>query len=118
MTTTALSPFVDHVDQDFVYLAVDSRDNLMNQRFWGLAPRNLEQAMAMRLLDNDDLDMTVLTGPAGQVRRYWLWPMASTPFWSRKNTKAHRGRSTPPMAEEIGFYRDRRRKNGAVVGGL
>ena len=57
--------FVDHVDADYVYVAVDSRDNLMNQRFWGLAPRNLEQAMAMRLLDNDDLDMTVLTGPAG-----------------------------------------------------
>ena len=57
--------FVDHVDSEYVFLAVDSRDNLMNQRFWGLAPRNLEQAMAMRLLDNDDLDMTVLTGPAG-----------------------------------------------------
>jgi PhoH-like ATPase len=31
--------FVDHVDSEFVYLAVDSRDTLMNQRFWGLAPR-------------------------------------------------------------------------------
>ena len=29
--------FVDHVDADYVYVAVDSRDNLMNQRFWGLA---------------------------------------------------------------------------------
>ena len=55
--------FVDHVDADYVYVAVDSRDNLMNQRFWGW--REIEQAMAMRLLDNDDLDMTVLTGPAG-----------------------------------------------------
>ena len=63
--------FVDHVDADYVYVAVDSRDNLMNQRFWGLAPRNLEQAMAMRLLDNDDLDMTVLTGPAGSGKPYW-----------------------------------------------
>ena len=28
----------------------------MNQRFWGLSPRNLEQAMAMRLLDSEDVD--------------------------------------------------------------
>ena len=42
---------VVRLDDDYVYLRVDSRDNLMNQRFWGLAPRNLEQAMAMRLLD-------------------------------------------------------------------
>jgi len=79
--------FVDHVDEDFVYLAVDSRDNLMNQRFWGLAPRNLEQAMAMRLLENDDLDMTVLTDPRGRAKHCWPWLMGCTPFWSRKNTK-------------------------------
>ena len=42
--------FVKRVDSEFVYLRCDSRDNLMNQRFWGLAPRNLEQAMAMSLL--------------------------------------------------------------------
>ena len=57
--------YVVRLDDEFVYLRVDSRDNLMNQRFWGLAPRNLEQAMAMRLLDDGDIDMTVLTGPAG-----------------------------------------------------
>jgi PhoH-like ATPase len=30
--------FVDHVDADYVYVAVDSRDNLMNQRFLGAGP--------------------------------------------------------------------------------
>ena len=57
--------YVKRLDDDYAYLRVDSRDNLLNQRFWGLAPRNLEQAMAMRLLDDDDIDMTVMTGPAG-----------------------------------------------------
>ena len=28
--------YVDQVDDQYVYLAVDSRDHLMNQRFWGL----------------------------------------------------------------------------------
>jgi len=96
--------FVDHVDADYVYVAVDSRDNLMNQRFWGLAPRNLEQAMAMRLLDNDDLDMTVLTGPAGSGKTllalaYGLHAILE----QKKYNKLIVARSTPPMAEEIGF---------------
>ena len=38
MTTTALSPLSITLTR-FRLLAVDSRDNLMNQRFWGLAPR-------------------------------------------------------------------------------
>ena len=85
-------------------MAVDSRDNLMNQRFWGLAPRNLEQAMAMRLLDNDDLDMTVLTGPAGSGKTllalaYGLHAILE----QKKYNKLIVARSTPPMAEEIGF---------------
>ena len=57
--------FVKRVDSEFVYLRCDSRDSLMNRRFWGLAPRNLEQAMAMTLLEDDSVDMTVMTGPAG-----------------------------------------------------
>ena len=96
--------YVDHVDDDYVYLAVDSRDHLMNQRFWGLAPRNLEQAMAMRLLDCEDVDMTVLTGPAGSGKTllalaYGLHAILE----QKKYNKLIVARSTPPIAEEIGF---------------
>ena len=96
--------YVDHVDDDYVYLAVDSRDHLMNQRFWGLSPRNLEQAMAMRLLDSEDVDMTVLTGPAGSGKTllalaYGLHAILE----QRKYNKLIVARSTPPIAEEIGF---------------
>ena len=96
--------YVDHVDDDYVYLAVDSRDHLMNQRFWGLSPRNLEQAMAMRLLDCEDVDMTVLTGPAGSGKTllalaYGLHAILE----QKKYNKLIVARSTPPIAEEIGF---------------
>jgi len=96
--------YVDHVDDDHVYLAVDSRDHLMNQRFWGLAPSNLEQAMAMRLLDCEDVDMTVLTGPAGSGKTllalaYGLHAILE----QKKYNKLIVARSTPPIAEEIGF---------------
>jgi PhoH-like ATPase len=96
--------YVDHVDDDYVYLAVDSRDHLMNQRFWGLSPRNLEQAMGMRLLDCEDVDMTVLTGPAGSGKTllalaYGLHAILE----QKKYNKLIVARSTPPIAEEIGF---------------
>ena len=96
--------FVKRVDNDFVYLRCDSRDNLMHQRFWGLAPRNLEQAMAMDLLDDDGVDMTVLTGPAGSGKTllalsYGLHAILE----QQKYSKLIVARSTPPIAEDIGF---------------
>ncbi len=96
--------FVKRVDSEFVYLRCDSRDNLMHRRFWGLAPRNLEQAMAMALLDNDNVDMTVMTGPAGSGKTllalaYGLHAILE----QRRYSKLIVARSTPPIAEEIGF---------------
>jgi PhoH-like ATPase len=96
--------FVKRIDRDFVYLRCDSRDNLMHKRFWGLAPRNLEQAMAMSLLDDDGVDMTVMTGPAGSGKTllalaYGLHAILE----QRKFSKLIVARSTPPIAEDIGF---------------
>jgi PhoH-like ATPase len=96
--------FVRRVDSEFVYLRCDSRDNLMHRRFWGLAPRNLEQAMAMALLDDDNVDMTVMTGPAGSGKTllalaYGLHAILE----QRRYSKLIVARSTPPIAEEIGF---------------
>ena len=95
---------VMRVTDKHIFMRVDSRDNLMNQRFWGLAPRNLEQAMAMRLLDDDEMDMTLLTGPAGSGKTllalaYGLHAILE----QRKYSKLIVARSTPPMAEDIGF---------------
>jgi PhoH-like ATPase len=96
--------FVKRVDKEFVYLRCDSRDNLMHKRFWGLAPRNLEQAMAMSLLDDDSVDMTVMTGPAGSGKTllalsYGLHAILE----QKKYNKLIVARSTPPIAEDIGF---------------
>ena len=103
--------FVDHVDQDFVYLAVDSRDNLMNQRFWGLAPRNLEQAMAMRLLDNDDLDMTVLTGPAGSGKTLLALAYGLHAILEQKKYKSSSWRVQHlPWLRRLAFYRGPKKK--------
>ena len=94
--------FVVRIDGQHVYLRCDSRDGLMNQRFWGLAPRNLDQAMAMRLLADDEVDMTVLTGPAGSGKTllalaYGLQGILEEGRYSKLIV----ARSTPPIAEDI-----------------
>jgi PhoH-like ATPase len=96
--------FVVRLDQEYVYLRCDSRDSLMNRRFWGLSPRNMEQAMAMSLLGSRDVDMTVLTGPAGSGKTllalaYGLQAILEEGRYSKLIV----ARSTPPIAEDIGF---------------
>jgi PhoH-like ATPase len=96
--------YVQRIDAEHMYLRCDSRDNLMNRRFWGMAPRNLEQAMAMELINDDSVDMTVLTGPAGSGKTlialaYGLHAILE----QKKYSKLIVARSTPPIAEDIGF---------------
>ena len=92
--------FVKRVDKEFVYLRCDSRDNLMNRRFWGLVPRNLEQAMAMDLLADDNVDMTVMTGPAGSGKTLLALAYGVHAILEQKRySKLIVARSTPPIAE-------------------
>ncbi|MFK7830964.1 MAG: PhoH family protein [Congregibacter sp.] len=96
--------FVVRLDEQHAYLRCESRDNLMNRRFWGLSPRNLEQAMAMSLIASTEVDMTVLTGPAGSGKTlialaYGLHAILE----EGRFNKLIVARSTPPIAEDIGF---------------
>lgn len=100
----AFFAFVVRLDASHVYLRCDSPDNLMKRRFWGLSPRNLEQAMAMSLLGDDTVDMTVMTGPAGSGKTllalaYGLHAILEEGRFSKLIV----ARSTPPIAEDIGF---------------
>ena len=96
--------FVVRLDAGHVYLRCDSRDGLMKQRFWGLAPRNLDQAMAMRLLADDEVDMTVLTGPAGSGKTLLALAHGLQGILEEgRYSKLIVARSTPPIAEDIGF---------------
>lgn len=96
--------FVETVDQQTVTLLDLNRDTLMSQRIWGLSPRNFEQAMAFYLIRQHDTDMTVMTGPAGSGKTLIALAYGVQAILEEKLfDKLIVARSTPPIAEDIGF---------------
>ncbi|TQV82454.1 PhoH family protein [Exilibacterium tricleocarpae] len=96
--------FVTEVDEDFVHLQDMNRASLMHQEFWGIRPRNLEQAMAFFVLQYQDSDMTVMTGPAGSGKTLLALAYGLHVIMEEKRyNKLIVARSTPPIAEDIGF---------------
>lgn len=95
---------VRKVTPDSIHLQQLSRDQLMSQRLWGLEPRNMEQAMAFFLIQSEDNDMTVLTGPAGSGKTLIALAYGLHAIMEEKRfDKLIIARSTPPIAEDIGF---------------
>ena len=77
---------------------------LMSQRVWGLTPRNLEQALALHLLRQPELAMNVLIGPAGSGKTLLALAYGLQAILEEKRyNKLIIARSTPPIAEDIGF---------------
>lgn len=99
--------FVGHVevvDAKFVQVRDLSGDQLMRQQCWGLHPRNFEQAMAMFLLQHQNIDLNILTGPAGSGKTLLALSCALHGILEEKRfEKLIVARSTPPIAEDIGF---------------
>jgi len=101
--------------QDFVGRVIDdqkgrcrlqdlNRELLMSQRVWGLTPRNLEQALALHLLRQESLDINILTGPAGSGKTLLALAYGLHAILEEKRfSKLIVARSTPPIAEDIGF---------------
>ena len=96
--------YVERLDKSHAYLRVVSREALLNQHYWGLVPRNIEQAMALALLSDEEVDMTVLTGPAGSGKTLMALAYGLHAILEEKKfSKLIVARSTPPIAEDIGF---------------
>ena len=101
---SGFASMVRSVDEDKLELLDLSRDQLMHQRMWGLSPRNFEQAMAFFLISRPHIDMTVLTGPAGSGKTLIALAYGLHAILEEKRfDKMIVARSTPPMAEDIGF---------------
>ncbi len=96
--------YVRHITRDHIQLADLSQDGLMRQNIWGLQPRNLEQAMAIHLLRQEAIDITVMTGPAGSGKTLLALAFGLQAILEENRyNKLIVARSTPPIAEDIGF---------------
>ena len=96
--------YVESVENGTLRIRDLSGDQLMRQDFWGLKPRNMEQAMALFLLSHPDIDLTILTGPAGSGKTLLALATAIHAIVEKKQyDKLIVARSTPPIAEDIGF---------------
>lgn len=95
---------VTEINEQHIHLLDLNKQHLLSQNYWGVRPRNLEQAMSFFLLNYDDADMTVLTGPAGSGKTLLALAYGLHAIIEEKRfNKLIVARSTTPMAEDIGF---------------
>jgi len=80
------------------------RDRLMNLDAWGVRPKNIYQGMALQALLDPDIDLVILTGPAGCGKTLLAMAAALEMVVERgKYEKVIVTRNTPEIAESIGF---------------
>jgi PhoH-like ATPase len=92
------------IDDQSLYLEDLSQAHLLERQVWGLKPRNMEQAMALHLLNSPDIDLTIMTGPAGSGKTLLALATGIQNIIEEKRfDKLIVARSTPPIAEDIGF---------------
>ncbi len=94
------------VEKDEVGIKIQDlgRDRLMSRHAWGIHPKNVYQAMALNALLDPDIDLVILTGPAG-CGKTLLAMAAALELVIEKRTydKVIVTRNTPDIAESIGF---------------
>lgn len=92
------------IDQESVTLLDLGYQHLMNQSAWGIHPINIQQAFAMQSLLDPDLDFTIFLGSAGSGKTLIALACALEMVIEQgRYNKIIVTRSTPPVAEDIGF---------------
>ena len=95
---------ITRLDEEKAALQDLNHEILMSQRVWGLTPRNLDQALALNLLRQQELDLNILVGPAGSGKTLLALAFGLHAILEEKRyNKLIVARSTPPIAEDIGF---------------
>ncbi|CZF84043.1 PhoH-like protein [Grimontia celer] len=81
-----------------------SRERLMHREAWGVRPKNIYQGMAMDALLDPNVDLVILTGPAGCGKTILAMAAALEQVVEKgMYDKIIVTRNTPEIAESIGF---------------
>jgi PhoH-like ATPase len=92
------------VDQGVVTIRHMQESAMLEQQAWGLTAMNIQQAMALDLLLDEDVHLVNLTGAAGSGKTILALAAAiEMTIENKRYNKIIATRSTPPLAEEHGF---------------
>lgn len=92
------------VDQGVVTIRHMQQDAMMDKQAWGLTALNIQQAIALDLLLDEDVHLVNLTGAAGSGKTILALAAAiEMTIENKRYNKIIATRSTPPLAEEHGF---------------
>lgn len=95
---------VTSVDHEAAILRDLGYEHLMQQNCWGISPINIYQAFAMQALLDSDIDLCILNGAAGSGKTLIALACALEMVIEQgRYNKIIVTRSTPPVAEDIGF---------------
>ncbi len=95
---------IESHDKDEVVIKDLGKERLMSREAWGISPKNIDQAMALDALLDPNIDLVLLTGPAGCGKT--LLALASALEMIIEQgiyEKIIVTRNTPEIAESIGF---------------
>lgn len=95
---------VREINEEHMVLVDMPRERLLSAEAWGLRPRNIHQALALNLLQDPQVHLVSLTGPAGSGKTILALAAAiEMTIEEKRFNKIIATRSTPPLAEEHGF---------------
>lgn len=92
------------IEDDTIILQDLGYARLMQQNCWGVSPANIQQGFAMQALLDSHIDLAILLGAAGSGKTLIALACAlEMVIEQRRYNKIIVTRSTPPVAEDIGF---------------
>ncbi|WP_151703474.1 PhoH family protein [Nitrincola alkalilacustris] len=92
------------VEGDSITLQDLGYSHMMHQSCWGISPINIQQAFAMQAMLDPDIDLTIFLGSAGSGKTLIALACALEMVIEQgRYNKIIVTRSTPPVAEDIGF---------------
>jgi PhoH-like ATPase len=103
-STDEFAARISQIEDDSVVLLDIGRHRLEEMEAWGIRPLNVYQGMAMHALLDPGLDLNLLIGAAGSGKTLLSLACALEMVVEQKRySKIVVTRSTPPVAEDIGF---------------